>query len=286
MSENWKVYRDEIIIPEIQLRDNQTSRKLCESIETKLEIARACFEEWCRKELEILLRGGDDAFDRNWAGPPHLKPRAYRTQSEKDTWMAVAVENEYNCPALAADDVVIDVGAHIGSFAHLAYRMGSRSIYAFEIDPWHVEAGQQNLAGMDDGVAYYHCAVVRSDEHRAPEYHYNGAWNSFGVVGPVVESRSLDEILAPHESVRFLKLDCEGGEWPLLYTSTLLDRIQEIAGEYHIVPTDAPEMQNLPLPVDSGALMDFLYAKGFAVTLKPASDTIGLFHAIRRKDAG
>lgn len=227
-----------------------------------------------------------EEFDRAWAGPKELKPAVYRTQSEKDTFYAVAVENEYKCPPLVASDVVIDIGAHIGSFSYLARRLGSKNIYAFEIDPWHIEAALQNLKeglqGTEPDIVLHHAAVVRGDEHRASEYHYNGAWNSFAAVGPKVDSISLDEILAPHESVRFLKTDCEGCEFPILYTCTQLHKVQEIAGEYHIVsPDGVPELENLPYPISLKSLMSFLYGHGFAVHVEEHGPTIGNFHAKR-----
>lgn len=231
-------------------------------------------------------------FDRNWAGPPEHAPRIFRTQSEKDTWHACVVGNEYGLPEkLAPEDVVIDIGAHIGSFSYAAYLHGSRDISAFEIDPWHVEAAVVNLAGLEEHVAFNHAAVVRGDKHRAKTYHYNGAWNSFGLVGKPVLSISLDEIIRAvcrtGERVRFLKMDIEGGEWPVLYTCTMLDRVDEIAGEWHLVDDrSAPELANLPRPIESTSLFMFLRDQGFDdVSVMPttSAQNIGNFHAKRTR---
>lgn len=214
--------------------------------------------------------------------------------------MSIAVENEYKLGPLVASDVVIDIGAHIGAFSHLARRMGSKNIYAFEIDPWHTEAALMNLReglvrrkterGEEADINLMHVAVVRGDEHRANQYYYNGAWNAFGVVGTPVQSISLDEILAPHESVRLVKIDCEGGEWPILYTCTNLAKVQEIVGEYHtderLGQTDSSELQNLPYPIDKRALMSFLYGQGFQVHIEPTGENIGLFWAKRQVKPG
>ena len=225
-------------------------------------------------------------FDRNWVGPADMKPRVYRTQSEKDTWYAVAVENEYCLTTtLLSTDTIIDIGAHIGSFSYLAYRSGSRSVYAYEIDPWHVEAATVNLGDMQDGVALHYSAVVRGDEHRASEYRYDGAWNSFGLTGGVVESKSLDEIInavcAPGENVRFLKIDIEGGEYPVLYTCTQMDRIEEIAGEWHTMTPGPAELANLPYETDENGLARFLQACGFEVEIVRNAETLGNFYAKR-----
>lgn len=221
-------------------------------------------------------------FDRNWVGPPELKPKVYRTQTEKDVWYGCVVEDEYKCPLMRPDDVVIDIGAHIGSFSFKAYLQGSRSVYAFEIDPWHFAGAEQNLAEMDDGVLLHSAAVVRGDEHRSKSYHYDGVWNSFGLFGEIVSSISLDEILEPHESVRFLKIDCEGGEWPILYTSKQLHKIQEIAGEYHIIAGGRPELDDLPYPITAAALESFLQSQGFETEFREGGGpNIGNFRAKR-----
>jgi FkbM family methyltransferase len=172
-----------------------------------------------------------EEFDRTWSGPPEKKPRVYRTQSEKDTWYAVAVENEYNLGPLAPEDLVVDVGAHIGSFSWLAYQQGSRRIVGFEPDPWHLEAALENTRDM--GIVIAHCAIVRGDDERKKMYYYNGGWNVMAEDGVLVDSMSLDEIIASLGPIRFLKLDCEGHEFEILRSCTRLAGIAEIGGEYH-----------------------------------------------------
>ena len=231
-----------------------------------------------REMLEGMDQNAKDRwFERVWAGPPELKPRVYRNIQDKDCWYSVVVENEYRVPdAFEEDDVIVDIGSHIGSFSWLAYRRGSRSVYAFEIDPWHVEIATVNLSGLQDGIGAFHAAVVRGDEHRADTYHYVGTWNSFGQFGPQVPSQSLDEIINQVGDVRFLKIDCEGAEWPILSTCTKLDRIQEIAGEYHIIkPDGVPELQNLDIEISADGLKSFLEGKGFAVEIVPKGENGG-----------
>ena len=55
---------------------------------------------------------------------------------------------------------------------------------------------------------------------------------------------SLDEILSKFESVRFLKIDVEGSEFPILLTSSLLGKVKEIVGEFH--EYDKSEFSKLP----------------------------------------
>jgi FkbM family methyltransferase len=237
------------------------------------------------EQLEAMDQAGRDRwFERQWAGPPELKPRVYRNIQDKDCWYSVVVENEYRLPELQPEDVVLDIGSHIGAFSWLAYRKGSRHVYAFEIDPWHCSIATVNLSGLQDGIGARLGAVVRGDERRAAKYYYAGAWNSFGQFGDVVPSWSLDDILTQvEEPVRFLKIDAEGAEWPILSTCTKLDRIAEIAGEYHLVGFEGvPELQNLPIEISAQGLALFLEAEGFDVEIVPKSDTDGNFFAKRR----
>jgi FkbM family methyltransferase len=203
-----------------------------------------------------MIEGSDRSldFDRNWHGPEDLKPKVYRTQLEKDVWHGCVVDNEYKLGQLQESDTVVDLGAHIGAFSFLAHRNGSRRIFAFEVDPWHLQAARENLGGLY-GVSLNHYAVVRSDAARLPQYHYNGNWEVFSGRGAPVASVSLDEILKDVGPVRFLKIDVEGSEWPILYTCTKLDQVQEIAGECHAdVQFDDP---SLP-PKTPEALLRFL----------------------------
>lgn len=169
-------------------------------------------------------------FDRNWAGPPELEPRDYRTQSDKDTWMSVCVENEYDAPQFTEDDVIIDIGANIGSFCYRAWMNGSRKIHGFE--PWsrYWEQAARNIVDCA-GITIHMLAVSRSDIEQ--NLYHDGKMSTMGDGAPV-GSVSLDTILSEIDSVRFLKIDCEGAEWGILSTCTKLDRVQEIAGEYHL----------------------------------------------------
>lgn len=215
-------------------------------------------------------------FDHNWAGPQDWKPRIYRTQSEKDTWYAVTVANEYRLGPLTANDAVVDIGAHIGSFSWLAHLHGSRRIFAYEPDSYNVEGFLENVTGLD-GITLFHGAVVRSDARRKPEYRYNGGWDMFGDEGNVVPTRSLDEILSELGPVKFLKIDCEGSEWPILYTCSMLNWVHQIGGEYHANNRFWDE--SLP-PTTIEALAAFLEAQGFVVEHEGAPE-IGNFWAIR-----
>ena len=117
--------------------------------------------------------------------------------------------------------------------------------------------------------------MVRSDEKRKPQTFHDNGRSTMVDEGNLVESVSLDEILGDLGPVRFLKIDCEGAEWTILRTCTKLDRVQEIAGEYHLA-------DHYDENVSVGALMGFLYDQGFTKCgFHKQADATGGFYARR-----
>jgi FkbM family methyltransferase len=166
--------------------------------------------------------------------------------------------NEYQLPSrFAADDIVIDIGAHIGSFAHAAVSRGCEQVYSVEPDQENSEIASKNLRSYiaEGRVRLLRCAAWRSevnnDQLRFDGYHpfpksyveMTGVLNTgngsvIWGVGQPVEKIALDELvdLATNNGgkrVRLLKLDCEGAEWPILMTSQRLHLVDEICGEFH-----------------------------------------------------
>jgi FkbM family methyltransferase len=215
----------------------------------------------------------------------------------------VVVFNEYRLPArFASGDIVIDVGAHIGSFAQAVLSRGCEKVYCIEADGANFEIAAENLRPhIENGhVQLVRGAAWRSDENtdelRFDGYHLftesypglegilntgNGSvvWGS----GEPVAKLAFDEIVDlvtnhGEHPVRLLKLDCEGAEWPILLTSQRLDLIAEICGEFHEIGGQFPEIsEDRPgkKPVFSFAnlerftidvLVDYLSDAGFSVT--------------------
>jgi FkbM family methyltransferase len=166
--------------------------------------------------------------------------------------------NEYRLPdRFTPSDVVIDVGAHIGSFGHAVVQRGCRSVYCFEPDRDNCRGAAEHLRGYIEAgwVRLSQLAVWRSDANddqlRFDGYHAfpksftgmggiinsgNGSvmWGTGEVVAKVALDDVIDEITeGGARRVRMLKLDCEGAEWPILLTSRRLHLIDEIVGEFH-----------------------------------------------------
>jgi FkbM family methyltransferase len=170
----------------------------------------------------------------------------------------VVVCNEYRLPArFAPTDIVIDVGAHIGSFAYAVVMRGGEHVYSIESDRANCACAREHLKPyIERGhVQLMEGAVWRSDpnddELRFDGYHafprsfagMEGILNTGGGSvmwggGDPVAKIALDDLIGlatdqGDSRVRLLKLDCEGAEWPALLTSRRLHLIDEIAGEFH-----------------------------------------------------
>jgi FkbM family methyltransferase len=170
----------------------------------------------------------------------------------------VVALDEYRLPErFEPDDVVVDVGAHIGSFAYAVVLRGGQHVWSIEPDETNCAFAAEHLRPyVDRGyVRLMHAAVWRSDPNE-DELRFDGYYalppsypGMEGIVntgggsvvwgfGEPVPKIAFDEVvdLATNRGerrVRLLKLDCEGAEWPILLTSRRLHLIDEIVGEYH-----------------------------------------------------
>jgi FkbM family methyltransferase len=180
--------------------------------------------------------------------------------------------DEYRLPqCFAAEDVIVDIGAHIGSFTHACLQRGAKHVVAFEPDPENFRLAQANLAEYGGRVELNPEAVWRSDKEqcslRHSGYCYEGAELNTGggdvifeptaetdsgcARGTVVRGVRFDDVILMLGNVRLVKLDCEGSEWPILLTCQVLHRIEALCGEYHEIggPRD-------PRPIPVAAEVD------------------------------
>lgn len=211
----------------------------------------------------------------------------------------VVDDNEYNLPPrFEPDDIVVDIGAHIGGFSFAALQRGAGKVYAYEPHPQNHAIASKNLARFEGRIICRQRAVWRSDQPSQTLYNEDltGYTNTGGVSllwntqGLAVETINLDEILSEasdgfQRPIRMLKVDCEGSEYPILFTSTQLKIVEEICGEYHeVAPEIIPERAKLGGKYerfDRFALKEFFEDRGWTIVFEPKADALGLFHAQR-----
>jgi FkbM family methyltransferase len=203
----------------------------------------------------------------------------------------VVTRNEYRVPEDISGAVVIDVGMHVGAFGHLALTRGAAELHGFEPEASNYSCAVQNLAPFGARVHLHNRAVWRSDI-AAPALHFwrstddanaGGGTLIWDTDGPLVDTVSFDDVIDTisengRRRISLLKIDCEGAEFPILLTSSRLDRIDRIVGEYHELRAELPRHVRVPgceqFTVE--ILTRHLESFGFAVTLEPqATGTFG-----------
>jgi FkbM family methyltransferase len=210
------------------------------------------------------------------------------------------------------DDVIIDVGAHIGIFSYLCYTKGSRAIHCFEPSDRNFEWLQSNLGSLP-GIHLSRAAVWRSDCEQPAELTISGpAGENTGansvlaggqcidfaaqtLTGSSAEKRPvgaipLDQVLERFDRVKVLKIDCEGSEFPILLTSRQLNRVERIVGEVHEIDREMMELLDPGSRVAGYAsyrvedLVSRLQSLGFSVEVRAGQKHMYLLDA--RRDPG
>jgi FkbM family methyltransferase len=142
-------------------------------------------------------------------------------------------------------DIVIDIGAHVGIFAiYAAKRHPGISVLAFEPDPVNFSNLLANIAANGaDNVIPHRLAVTRDGrpftldrppDNSAAAGGYYAAHD--GYIRSTADSTTLDQIFERYAIGRckLLKIDCEGAEHEILTSTSVLDRVEWLSGEFHI----------------------------------------------------
>ena len=253
----------------------------------------------------------------------NIPPRdriAFRANTcDYGVYSMIVDHNEYALPnRFDPEDIVIDVGVHIGSFSLAAAARGAGMIHGIEADRENFEIASRNLRPLIQGdrVQLRHGAVWRSDDNRdelciggyplVQEDPRHGTFvntgggeinsNGTGIPTPRIAFDTLIDRVSQggQRRIRLLKLDCEGSEWPILFTSRTLSLIDEILGEYHEYNGDYDSLEPIfdrheSLTVE--LLRQHLTSQGFAFKERRswywneqriwAPERIGLFWARR-----
>jgi FkbM family methyltransferase len=219
----------------------------------------------------------------------------YRARSKMDVWIIkeTCIDRDYERGAVPVEDgwTVVDIGAGAGDFAISVALRGPRSrVFAFE--PWResFDLMRENLAlnnlsnvqPFPEAVAGKRGELVLSTptgiegQHRTSDAAGAPSPSDSGVRVPAVP---LSEVLdrSGIAVCDFLKIDCEGGEYDILFHAgeEALGRIRHIAMEYHDGVT----------PWSHRDLVAFLESHGFTTRRRPspAHANLGFLFAANRR---
>lgn len=192
---------------------------------------------------------------------------------DSEIWRQVYDLNEYRVNRFAGK-VVVDIGAHIGSFSRLAADSGATVVYAFEPNKENYRVLCENVSGTQ--VNTYNMALhaasgmcVNTIPSSVKE-NTGGCNVELSSDGSGAQTISMDDIIDIAGYAHIVKMDCEGGEYPGLLKCTKLHRVDAIVGEYHGHSTETIE-----------GLKNYLNENGFSVGLEPTNDGLGHFFAVR-----
>lgn len=152
---------------------------------------------------------------------------------------------------------VVDVGAHVGLFSVLADRLGAEVI-AFEPFPAHFRLLQKNLVRNEcENVVPLNFALERFTgleqlnvqkedvKERNLGTSYIGQTKEEFKPFDIVTLSTRDFLNMWGDKIDYLKLDCEGSEYPILYTldTNVLKSIKYITMEFHGKPEKGRELE-------------------------------------------
>lgn len=172
---------------------------------------------------------------------------------DAEVFSAINVWNEYRLPdSFDPDDIILDIGSHIGSFCHAVLERGCNHVHAFEAFSRNYECTVRNLAPYGDRVQVTHGAVWRSDrkvtrltftsyEHENNAAgHVVGAQGGHGVAAVAFDDVVLQVTDQGRKRIKLVKIDAEGSEFPILFTARTLHLIDSVVGEYHCYGENYP----------------------------------------------
>ena len=144
-----------------------------------------------------------------------------------------------HCP-ISPGSTVVDVGANVGVFSLFAARV-ARTVYALEPASSNFSRLIQNVSQAKNVISL-HCACAGHDGRATLDLSREPIGISLLTTSPsgsqeTVDVVSLETLFAIHKINRcdFLKLDCEGAEYPIILDTppAVLHRVQRIVLEYH-----------------------------------------------------
>ena len=182
---------------------------------------------------------------------------------------------------IKTDDIVIDVGGHIGLFSLYASQFcKSGSIFTFEPVKENFELLSENLSSNNlCNVKPFNLAVSNSNSSVKLYLNEDAAGHSMFSESSQsinVNSISLQQIFDDNNITNcdFLKLGCEGSEYEIIKNlpTEYFKKIKKMIIEYHMADTH-PELLD--------ELMEILKSQHYKLEIKTLFDDIGFLYAIR-----
>jgi FkbM family methyltransferase len=212
----------------------------------------------------------------------------FKVRNRMDVWIIkeTCLDRDYERDAVAVEDgwTVVDIGAGLGDFAVCVARRCPRSIvFAFEPLPESFallrenieDNGLENVRPFPEAIAGQSGEVFLAAATGVAVQHRVTMEESKATVRTPVRAVTLREAFEKSGIGRcdFLKIDCEGAEYEILFAADelTLSQIRHIALEYHDGTT----------PHSHSDLERYLEGRGFRVRRRknPAHEDLGFLFA-------
>lgn len=209
---------------------------------------------WLSRDYVLGLRAGLDL---------HVRAKRATDVADVEIIREVILLDEYDVGSINAGDVVVDIGAQIGSFTLLAAQRAQR-VYAFEPASANYSQLEKNVAlnRLANVETFNQAVTARDGTVRLFLSCMNEGAHSIMQTGESVEvfSISLQSIVERVGAINFLKMDCEGAEYPIILDSpsSCFEHIDRILMELHLTPA-------IEKRYDNQSVLDRLTGYGFSV---------------------
>lgn len=209
---------------------------------------------WLKSDYVLGLRTGLDI---------HVRAKKTTDVADAEIIKEVILLDEYDVGSINPGDVVVDIGAQIGSFTLLAAQR-ARRVYAFEPAAANYAQLEKNIAlnRLSNVESFNQAVMARDGTARLFVSRTNEGAHSIMQTGESVEVAgiSLESIVERVGAINFLKMDCEGAEYPIILDSppACFERIDRILLELHLTPA----IEKL---YDEQSVLDRLTDYGFSV---------------------
>ncbi|MGC9397156.1 MAG: FkbM family methyltransferase [Anaerolineae bacterium] len=212
----------------------------------------------------------------------------FKVRSLMDVWVVkeTCLDRDYESHGTAIQDgwTIIDIGAGLGDFAvSVAYEHPTCEVYAYEPFPESYRLLEENVALNAAGNVIAAPIAIGAQSGQMTLFATGAAvqhttTEASGLAETIsVQGLSLDDVFEENALVTcdFLKMDCEGGEFDILFNAseTTLGKIRNICLEYHDGVTAFSHQD----------LVDYLQQKGFQVETapNPVHSHLGFLYAYR-----
>lgn len=202
-------------------------------------------------------------------------------------------DGEYEMCPIYPDDVIVDIGGHIGSFSIMASRKAARGkVFTYEAFEGTYRQLAKNLAdNRATNVQAFNTAI--SDKVGETTFFVNTmnqAQNSlykesFSEAGEkhIVKTIQLQNVFTDNSisQCNLMKVDCEGAEYDILFSGKdALKNVERIVLEYH-----EPTAEQLAKGYNPQSLENLLRESGFAVKTVQNNHYRGVMYGERSKAA-